>query len=36
MRAVMDNGDLLFCGHHGREHWHVLDRDALYVEVNRD
>lgn len=36
LRAVMDNGELLFCKHHGRVHGAVLDRDALYVEVGRD
>jgi hypothetical protein len=34
-RALMDAGDLLFCNHHGRMHLDVLDREALYVEVQR-
>jgi hypothetical protein len=31
--AVLNNGgELLFCGHHGREHRSGLERIAVYVE----
>ncbi len=36
MRALFVNGDLMFCGHHGRELREQLDRDALLVEDATD
>jgi hypothetical protein len=32
VRAVLEHGELLFCGHHARQHAEVLERVALHVE----
>ena len=32
VRVVLRNGELLFCGHHGRENAAALGPVALYVE----
>ncbi len=32
VRVVLRNGDLLFCGHHGRENAVALESVALFVE----
>ena len=32
VRVLLANGDLLFCGHHGRRHGDVLAEVALAVE----
>ena len=32
VRVVLRSGELLFCGHHGRENAEALEGVALYVE----
>ena len=32
VRAVLEHGDLLFCGHHGRQHAEALSRVAVSVD----
>jgi hypothetical protein len=36
VRAIFVSGDLMFCGHHGRELRPLLDKDALLVEDGTD
>ena len=32
VRAVLEHGELLFCGHHARQHGEALARVAVQVE----
>jgi hypothetical protein len=32
VRAVLEHGELLFCGHHARQHADVLARVAVHVQ----
>ena len=36
VRVVLRNGELLFCGHHGRENAPALEGVALFVEDGTD
>ena len=36
IRAVFVSGELTFCGHHGRQHQSVLERDAILFEDATD
>ena len=36
VRAVFVFGELIFCGHHGRELGEALEREAVYIEDATD
>ena len=35
VRATLESGDLLFCGHHARQHGEALARVAVTVDTRR-